>query len=193
MGRGSNPVEAAVSKEEESRWVRAAQAGDRSAFARLIEIYWPRLYRWLVQLTHNRHAAEDLAQDALLRAWEHLDRFQSGTNFRAWLFRIAHNALVNSRRGPANRRAGMPPDLADAEPGPDEIVLGRELLQQLSHAVAELPTDWRAALLLRAEEDLSFRQIAAITQTTEETARWRVYKARQMLMRRLEAESGEAS
>jgi RNA polymerase sigma-70 factor (ECF subfamily) len=177
---------------EEARWVLAAQAGSREAFGRLVEAYWPRLYRWLFQLAQNRHAAEDLAQDAFLRAWENLNRFQPGTNFRAWLFRIAHNALLNSRRGPGNRRATLPTDLPDHEPRPEETLLGREMLQRLGHAVAALPADWRAALLLRAEEGLSFRQIASITETTEETARWRVYKARQQLLASLDPQPPES-
>jgi len=178
---------------EEARWILDAQAGNREAFGQLVEAYWPRLYRWLFQLTQNRHVAEDLAQDAFLRAWEHLQRFQPGTNFRAWLFRIAHNALHNSRRGPANRRANLPSDLPDQEPSPDARLLGRELLQRLAEAVSALPAEWRAALLLRVDEGLSFRQIAEITQTTEETARWRVFKARQQLLSSLDPQPPESS
>src|SRR5262249_16994350 len=80
---------------QERAWVSAAQRGDRGAFAHLVEAYWPRLYRWLYQLTHDCHAAEDLAQEAFLKALAHLGRFQAGTNFRAWLFRIAHNTFAN--------------------------------------------------------------------------------------------------
>ncbi|MFQ3652347.1 MAG: RNA polymerase sigma factor [Gemmataceae bacterium] len=194
MQAASQPAEPVpLTPAQEARWIREAQAGQREAFGRLVEAYWPRLYRWLFQLTQNRHAAEDLAQDAILRAWEHVRRFQPGTNFRAWLFRIAHNALLNSKRSPANRRLQLPTDLTDPEPRPDQTLLGRELLQRLGHALAALPADWRAALLLRAEEGLSFRQIAEITETTEETARWRVYKARQQLLATMDPQPPESS
>ena len=53
---------------EEAEWIRAAQAGDKSAFARLIERYWERLYRWLYRMTRDRHAAEDLTQETFLKA-----------------------------------------------------------------------------------------------------------------------------
>lgn len=171
-----------VRPEDEGRWIAASRQGDRSAFTRLVEAYWGRLYRWLFQLTHDRHAAEDLAQDAFLKAWAGLDRFQPGSNFRAWLFRIAHNALVNTRRGPRNRRASLPDDVPGEGPGPEDVALGKETMARIGRAVEQLPTEWRAALLLRVDEDLSFRQIAAITDTTEETARWRVFKARQKLL-----------
>ncbi len=173
---------------QERAWVSAAQKGDRPAFAALVAEYWPRLYRWLHQMTHDRHAAEDLAQEAFLKAFANLHRFQAGTNFRAWLFRIAHNTLSNQRRASAGRRDPLPDEVASHAPGPEQSAIGREDLARLEAAVRALPADFREALLLRVNEDLSFRDIAAVLSTTEETARWRVFKARQKLLERLEPE-----
>jgi RNA polymerase sigma-70 factor (ECF subfamily) len=178
---------------DEGRLVRAAQAGDRPAFARLVDAYWGRLYRWLYHLTHDRHQAEDLAQEAFLKAFAHLQRFRPDTNFRAWLFRIAHNTFANQHRAAARRGGPLPADLADRDPGPVEQALSREALARLADALARLPTDFRAALLLRIEEGLSFRQIAGVLETTEETARWRVFKARQKLLAHLETQQREES
>jgi RNA polymerase sigma-70 factor (ECF subfamily) len=166
---------------EEHRLIRAAQAGDRPAFAALVERYWERLYRWLYHLTRDRHAAEDLAQEAFLKAFAGLDTFRAGTNFRAWVFRIAHNSFANQHRA-ARRREPLPEDLPDRERGPVEQAISHEALQGLLRAVTRLPAEFRAALLLRVEEGLSFRQIADVLDLTEETARWRVFKARQKLM-----------
>ena len=174
--------------EEESRLIRAAQAGDRPSFAVLVETYWDRLFRWLYHLTHDRHQAEDVAQETFLKAFSHLKRFRAGTNFRAWLFRIAHNSFANQHRASQRRGAPLPDDLPDREQGPVESALSREALAQLAAAVEKLPTDFRAALMLRCEEDLSFRQIAVVLETTEETARWRVFKARQKLLEHLESQ-----
>ena len=162
--------------------IRGAQQGDRRAFAALVERYWDRLYRWLYHLTHNRHTAEDLAQEAFLKALGHLDSFRAGTNFGAWLFRIAHNAWVNQARSAARDRLPVPDQLPCRDEGPVEQVLTRESLQLLARAVGRLPAEFRAAFLLRAEEGLSFRQIADVLGLTEETARWRVFKARQKLL-----------
>src|SRR5205823_1854911 len=79
-------------------------------------------------------------------------------------------------------REPLSDDLPDREPGPVERVLSQEALRGLAQAVDRLPTEYRAALLLRVEEDLSFRQIAEVLGLTEETARWRVFKARQKLL-----------
>src|SRR5262245_33582597 len=170
---------------DETRLVRAAQEGDRPAFAALVEAYWGRLYRWLYQLTRDRHLAEDLAQETFLKAFAHLDRFRAGTNFRAWLFRIVHNSFANQHRAASRQRASLPDDLPAAQQGPAEQAVSRETLEGLAEAVGRLPPDFRAALLLRVEEDLSFRQIAGVLGITEETARWRVFKARQKLLDQL--------
>ncbi|MGQ7387962.1 RNA polymerase sigma factor, partial [Streptococcus suis] len=69
-----------------------------------------------------------------------------------------------------------------ADAGPEEQAMSRESLQQLARAVGRLPNEFRAALLLRIEQGLSFREIAEVLETTEQTARWRVYKARQKLL-----------
>jgi RNA polymerase sigma factor (sigma-70 family) len=84
--------------DEEAEWIRAAQGGDRSAFARLVERYWDRLYRWLYHLTRDRHAAEHLTQETFLRALAAIKSFRPGSNFRAWVFRIGHNNFVNQKR-----------------------------------------------------------------------------------------------
>jgi RNA polymerase sigma-70 factor (ECF subfamily) len=165
--------------------IQQAQTGDRSAFAQLIEAYWDRLYRWLYRLCHDRHLAEDLTQEAFLRALSSLSSFRVGGSFQAWLFRIAYNHFLNQRREGRRVRIAFPEELPSDAEGPAEQVLSREALQLLARAVGRLPTEFRAAFLLRVETDLSFREIADILQITEETARWRVFKARQKLMETL--------
>jgi RNA polymerase sigma-70 factor, ECF subfamily len=162
-----------------------AQDGSRQAFGMLVDLYWDRLYRWLYHLCHDRHAAEDAAQETFLKAFAHLDSFKVGTRFQAWLFRIAHNSLVNHRRATRKVRQHFPEQLPTLKAGPAEEAMTREALHMLARAVGRLPRDFRAAFLLRVEEDLSFREIADVLQTTEETARWRVFKARQKLMENL--------
>ncbi len=171
-----------TSKADEMRLIHEAQLGDRQAFATLVEAYWERLYRWLYHLTHHRQAAEDLVQETLLKSFAALKSFRPGSNFKAWLFRIAYNGFVNQWRALDRVRQPFPQQLADREESPLDQVLTREALQLLTRAVGRLPDDYRAAFLLRAEEGLSFREIAGVIGVTEETARWRVFKARQKLM-----------
>lgn len=167
---------------EEHRRIVAAQHGDRPAFAQLVECYWDRLYRWLYQLSRNRHTAEDLTQETFLKALAGLKKFQAGTNFAAWLFRIAHNNYANHCRMAARRREPLPVEVPDRQRGPLDQAASAEELRNLAKAIQRLPDEFRAALLLRVEQGLSFREIAAILDLTEETARWRVFKARQKLL-----------
>ena len=174
----------------EAEWIAAAQRGDRSAFARVVECYWDRLFRWLFHLTRDRHRAEDLTQETFLKALAAIGSFRPGSNFRAWLFRIGHNNFVNLKRSERRATVVLPDDLTSDTPAdsPMKTAEDREALARVAKAVGDLPADFRSALLLRAEEGLSFREVAAVLKITEETARWRVFKARQKLMTVLGAE-----
>jgi RNA polymerase sigma-70 factor (ECF subfamily) len=175
--------------DEEADWIRAAQSGDRSAFAQLVDRYWDRLYRWLYHLTRDRHTAEDLTQETFLKTLAAIRSFRPGSNFRAWVFRIGHNNFVNQKRSDRRTKHPLPDDAAGLESsGPVHAAEDREALELVAKAVTELPSDFRAALLLRVEEGLSFREVAKVLGTTEETARWRVFKARQKLMKVLSPE-----
>jgi len=175
-----------VAQPDESELIRLAQLGDRGAFTVLVENYWDRLYRWLFHLTRNRHTAEDLAQESFLRAFAGLATFKPPARFQAWLFRIAHNAWANSQRAKARLWQSFPEDVPAHTAGPVELAMNQEALQELAVGVGLLPSDYRAAFLLRVEQNLSFREIAEILEITEETARWRIFKARQKLMEVME-------
>lgn len=186
---GSFPIvfpEGRVSHEEELHWIQAAQAGDTRAYAALVDRYWPRLQRWLHGLTSDAQAAEDLTQDALLKAWNGLARFTPGTNFRAWLFCIARRCLIDRRRCGRSPEAGqLPESVAARAPGPISTLVARETLSLVMRAVDRLPANLREAFLLRTQEELSYQEIGQIMDLTEETVRWRVFKARQTLLAEL--------
>lgn len=168
---------------DEAALVRAAQHGDRTAFTCLVDRHWTGLHRWLYHLTRDRHAAEDLAQETFLRAFRGLHTFTAGTNFKGWLYRIGHNLFVNHCRAARHApRHAVPEETPSRDNGPLEHAAGHEAAGRVAEAVAGLSPDFRAALLLRAEQGLSFRDIGQALGITEETARWRVFKARQKLL-----------
>jgi RNA polymerase sigma-70 factor (ECF subfamily) len=167
---------------EEARLVRRAQDGDRAAQADLVERYWGRVHRWLSHLCRDPHQADDLTQETFLRALANLKKFEAGTCLPAWLFRIGHNVFASQVRRAHRGERTLPEDLLDPAEGPLERAELTELTHRLEKAVAQLPVDFRGALLLRVQEGLSFREIASVLGLTEETARWRVFKARQKLM-----------
>lgn len=179
---------ATVQHPEEQLWVRQAQAGDRQAFAALVDRYWVRIHHWLYGLTRNPHLAEDLTQEVFLKAWSGLPGLQEVATFRPWLFCIARNCLTNTRRGPRGSPVHqLPETMSSGNPGPAEEAMVREGQALLAAACERLPVLFRAAFLLWTQEDMGYPEIAQSLGLTEETARWRVCKARQFLLKELES------
>jgi RNA polymerase sigma-70 factor, ECF subfamily len=165
----------------------SASPDGKTPFETVVEQHWDGVYRLLYHLSGNRHDAEDLTQEAFLRAFVRRDSFQPGTNWRAWLMRIATNAFFDlHRRRKTARTVAIEDDLARpavVEPGAAETA---ELSGLLAAALARLTETQRAVFLLRSQEELSFREIADVLDTTEETARWHMLSARRALMEQLD-------
>ncbi len=175
--------ESTVRSQDESDWVRQAGQGDREAFARLVDRYWERVRRWLYGLTGKQQLAEDVAQDAFLKAWIALPTLKQADTFRVWLFRIArHSWLDVRRRSHSDLKVPMPMDVRQNASGPLGEMIADETQEQLQLALARLPSKYRSAYLLWTHEELPYSEIAQILGVNEETARWRVCKARQGLV-----------
>jgi RNA polymerase sigma-70 factor (ECF subfamily) len=155
-------------------------------FAAVVDAHWTAVYRMLYYLTGNAHDTEDLTQETFLRALKRLDSFKSGTQMRAWLLRIASNAFFDVQR--KRKRVEVQslqtdPPAAARRPGHAlEIAEQSELLKA---AMEELSATTRLVFHLRAQEDLSFREIAAMVGTTEQAARWHMHQARVKLLKRM--------
>jgi RNA polymerase sigma-70 factor (ECF subfamily) len=171
---------------QEQEFVRRARAGDRAAFAALVDRYWNPVRAWLSGLAGGGHSAEDLAQETFLKAWVALPRLESEDVFRVWLFRIARNEFLAANRSPSSTPGGPLPEAPDPRPGPTELAEESEGAAALRGAIAKLPQAYREAYLLWAHECLPYSEIARILDVTEDVARWRVCEARRRLTRVLE-------
>jgi RNA polymerase sigma-70 factor (ECF subfamily) len=135
------------------------------------------LARWL---TRNDHDAEDVAQEAMLRAYRHLDGLRGEP--RPWLLAIVRNACFSWLR--ANRPAEVEPledDVADALPGPETSAARTLDRRMLNQAIAALPVQFREVLVLRELEDLPYRDIARIAEIPIGTVMSRLARARRLL------------
>jgi RNA polymerase sigma-70 factor (ECF subfamily) len=172
---------------EELALIQRAQAGDREAYVTLIGGHEKAIHRLLLTLTKNTHAAEDLTQDVLLKAWANLQSFKPGTYFRAWLARIARNTFLNSLRD--SRVAYGHEELmavqASREPGPVARLLARETQTMVDEAEEQLPATCRSAFRLRARQGMPFREVGRALALPAATARWQVYHARHLLRKKL--------
>jgi len=181
---GSNPDEPRrpdAARKASARHVQAERHADVQAW---VAQHWDVVYKLLDRLTGNRHDAEDLAQETFLRAMERHDSFERGTNLRAWLLRIASNAFVDLRRKKKTAKA-VSLEVEPAAERSDPAEQG-ELMNLITNAIHSLDDQQRMVFVLRTQEDMSFREIAEMLETTEETARWHMMQARRRLMKQLE-------
>lgn len=123
----------------------------------------PRVYRYILARTGNQYDAEDLAEEVFMRVLEAIDRFQwREAPFSAWLFRIAHNALISQRRKDSarGRSAPLSDGLAVKSPGPDELVANRLVLNDVMAAAQRLPEAQRQVIAFRFAAGLSVAETA---------------------------------
>jgi RNA polymerase sigma-70 factor (ECF subfamily) len=138
------------------------------------------LYGTAYRMTRNAHDAEDLVQETFLRAYRGFDRFEPGTNIRAWLFTILHRARTD-----AFRRAGRSPqtvemiDEGPAVPAPQEALASGA--EDIERALAGLPEVFRMAVVLRDVEDLSYDEIAGVLGVPVGTVMSRIHRGRGLL------------
>ncbi len=154
---------------------------DRVAFAGWVDAYWPRVFRWLLGMTRDPHAAEDLTQETFLKAWRAVRTFRPGAEVGPWLFTIARNTLTDSGRT-APRAQPLPPGVSASAPSPADEAEDREGGDLLRTACDRLPPAYREAYLLWAVGGVSFADVGRVVGTSEATARWRVFKARSLLL-----------
>jgi RNA polymerase sigma-70 factor (ECF subfamily) len=177
---------------EEAALVASAQAGDNKAFEELARRHTPRLERVLVRITRDPEAAHDAVQDALIRAWQNIGRFEGRSSFFTWLTRIGINEAYRTMKR-NETAATLPLDDAIGEriPGwgnrPDELFESREFLAAVDAALARLPVEYREAVVLRDVEALSTFEAADVLGIEEGALKSRLHRGRMALRRELDA------
>jgi RNA polymerase sigma-70 factor (ECF subfamily) len=179
---------------EERALIARARAGDESAFGQLVTAHSARVFGALRRFGLDPQEADEVAQEVFLRAWRGLARFEERSRFSTWLYRIAFNeaqrrlgrrarATASSRAGDEDAIAALP-DAAGA--GPQSRTLDREFEQMLERALGELPTDLRAAVVLRDLEGLSTAEAAAVAGVRQSAFKSRLHRGRMQLRALLE-------
>ncbi len=145
--------------------VDAARAGSEAALSELYTLYFPRVYRYILARTGNTYDAEDLAEEVFMRVLDAIERFQwREAPFSAWLFRIAHNAVISQRRkdGARGRPTPLSEGLAVDTQGPAELVENRLALNEIMRAAQGLPEAQRRVISLRFAAGLSVAETARV-------------------------------
>jgi RNA polymerase sigma-70 factor (ECF subfamily) len=182
---------------EESILVEAARAGDIGAFESLVRRYDRNVFRIAQHITQNREDAEDVVQDAFLKAYQNLGQFQGQSKFYTWLVRIAVNeALMRLRRRRPERMVSidedvkteedsMPREIADWSPNPEQQYTQAELKDILGKTIQGLPPSFRTVFVLRDVEGLSTEETAAALELSVPAVKSRLLRARLQLRERL--------
>ena len=191
----SKATETAVS--EELALVQAAKQGDVGAFEQLVKRYDRNIFRIAQHITQNREDAEDVVQDAFLKAYENLDQFQGNSKFYTWLVRIAVNeSLMKLRRRKTSKtvsmdedveteEGSMPREFADWSPNPEQQYGQSELSDILRKTIQGLPTSFRTVFVLRDVEGLSTEETAEMLNLSIPAVKSRLLRARLQLRERL--------
>jgi RNA polymerase sigma-70 factor, ECF subfamily len=190
------PLPSQVVKEDEPALVAAAQAGDLNAFDTLVGRYERKIFRLAQNITQNREDAEDVMQEAFLKAFEHLDEFQGNSRFYTWLVRIAVNqALMKLRKRRPNQvsldeqldtgEELIPREVEDWGPSPMERFEQTELAGILSTVIGELDPSFRIVFQLRDIEGLSTEETAEALGLSVPAVKSRLLRARLKLRTKL--------
>ncbi len=170
----------------ELEWIRRARRGDAAAFRRIVETYSQPLWRAVYRILGDPASAEDAVQEAFLRAWRALDRFDEQAQLSTWLYRIAINAAIDQKRERKRREpfsAALPEDFTgqmtarSTGADPHETAEWRNLVDHARKVISGLPEAERTAILLRHFEGCSIAEIAGVLGAGESAAKQAVFRA----------------
>jgi RNA polymerase sigma-70 factor (ECF subfamily) len=169
--------------------VRAALSGEREAFRALVERHGTLVLAYLVRQTRSASAAEDLAQEVFLTAYQDLARLRNPDTLRAWLLGIARNKVREWRRGTREdadvSRGESPLDAADATPGPGDRAAANEALAVVTDIVNGMGPRYKMVVWMRLVDEMSFREISERLGMKEGTVRMRFSRGAAMLRKTL--------
>jgi len=181
----------------EANLIDQARFGSTQAFGELVNLHQDRVLRLCMRLAGSRSDAEDLAQETFIRAFRAIDRFDDRARFYTWIYRIAVNLAISANRRLARRPNEYGLDQTNGKPAvgrvgfieleqPADRVLADERSSQLWQALDEIDPEYRAVLVLREMEGLSYEEIQNVFKIPLGTVKSRVHRARLALRERLQ-------
>ncbi|MEL3972940.1 RNA polymerase sigma factor SigW [Rossellomorea oryzaecorticis] len=178
--------------------IKQVLKGDQSAFAELVELYKDKVFQICYRMLGNRHEAEDIAQEAFIRAYVNIETFNQKRKFSTWLFRIATNLCID------RIRKKKPDYYLDAEVAgtegltmysqvaadvqmPEDEVENMELQETIQKEISKLPEKYRSVIVLKYIEELPLQEISEILDMPLGTVKTRVHRGREALRKQLKS------
>ncbi|MEO8017198.1 MAG: RNA polymerase sigma factor RpoE [Pseudomonadota bacterium] len=177
--------------------VKRVQRGDKTAFDLLVRKYQHKVVKLVLRYVRNPAEAEDIAQEAFIKAYRALPQFRGDSAFYTWMYRIAINTAKNSLASRDRSPIAYDLDLTDPEEShsvqtklqdpdtPEGMALTEEIRQIVNSAIEALPEELKTAIVLRELDGLSYEEIAAAMECPVGTVRSRIFRAREAIDRRL--------
>ncbi len=173
--------------------VENARKNEAEAFGRIVDAYQSRIIGFVSRMVPTEEDALDVAQEVFIRAYQHLDRFDSRSSLRTWLFKIAHNLCIDrarrAKRTPlqlsvsAGVQGESDWDLLDQTEGPEDLVINQELRDIVEEAIASMSDKLREVLLLHEEQEMAYEEISQAIKVPVGTVKSRLFLARAHLKR----------
>ena len=194
MGQETRITEAQRRGAEAAELVARAKAGDTAAFDELVRKYRARVYSLALHLTGQASDADDITQDAFLKAYHKLPEFEGRSEFFTWIYRITLHRALNAKRDRKRRRT-VPMDdprlvaavAVDAEGDPERATQLRDRYRALLEAFDQLTPLLQTTVVLTTLQGLSYKEAAVVLETTEGTIAWRIHEARRKMAAYLES------
>lgn len=177
---------------EEKHLIRRCKDGDKMAFAELVHKHKRCIYSAAYQMTNNHSDADDLSQEAFLRAYQAIKSFKEKSSFNTWLYRIVVNLSINYLKKRSklpeislNEKMtmnGLSIEARYNDPGnPRRLLENREAHEKITSAIGSLPASQKATVVLVSLQGFSHREAAAVLGCPEKTVSWRLFQARKRL------------
>ncbi|MCD6577027.1 MAG: sigma-70 family RNA polymerase sigma factor [Anaerolineaceae bacterium] len=183
----------AIFPRDENQLIKKAIFGDKEAFGHLYDQYFMQIFKYLLIRSESREDAEDMTELVFIKAWKHLPNFgrkKKEHNFRAWIFRIAHNTLIDSYR---TKKGSLSLESVSqnrsANPEPEKIILRNEQVERIHKAVNMLNEVMQQVIVSRFVSGLSHKEIAQSVGISESNARIIQYRTLRKLKALLEEEN----
>ena len=178
--------------EEEQQWIQEVLAGNKQAYAHIINKYKNRLYATILRMTKNPHDAGDLVQEAFIKIYEQLEKYDGRGTFSSWLYRVAFNHCMDEFRKKhyQMKQVEIHDELMEDPKHPEVIFLKKEKSRQLERLISTLPKDERMIILLRYVNELSYDEISEIADVPVSTVRNKLHRAKKKMRETVKREGG---
>lgn len=176
--------------------IKEVLKGDQNAFAEIVELYQDKLYRVCYRMLGNKHEAEDIAQEAFVRAFVNIHTFDTNRKFSTWLYRIGTNLCIDRIRKKkpdyfldaefaGAEGLNMYSQIASTDELPEDEVLKMEMQERVQYEISRLPDKYRAVIVLKYMEDLPLQEISDILDMPLGTVKTRIHRGREALRKQL--------